>query len=820
MNKIIIVCLFIANLMGLDYIFSLENNSINIKRNQNIDITFNEQALKLDDGDFLDINWTKNSLYISENNASGKKIDFDVDIIYGSYTTISLSPINMKSKFKYFLNVNGAMFKNKVDVIASDKNISFTTDDFLDIVLRKEVNITLNSTINIPISLSESPVNDLIINISSNDKNITILTQSITLSSLSYMDGKDIMVKTSNEIVKDRNYSLFIKNDSLGIEKGIKLNVIDNKISLIANQPIKLSDKTYTFDVQLNKPPLDEYIVSISKKSGAILSKDKLSFTRYNFNTSQKVSIDTKAFVNDTNDTISLTSRDMNKSFDIAVIIPKVQPENNETPQATNVTLVKTTSIFSEISWTTKPNYTGTFSIFIGADENGNQIIGDSNNTKYTILHQPNKEYFVNVKYHQDNGGEKIGFVKIQPTKASLVDTNKNGLSNDLEDLLKTSLNTADTNQDGILDVAQDFLLKLESKAGKTLGNYTLSSDIDGDKMGDFLELNMGRDPLTEDFNGNNQLNITISLASGASVYISNFNELKTASGVSANNGAIITGYVGDGCLINDILVANFLHKDDCKDISQEAFSIGNKTILWVAIDDFGNIQYKQQIISIFEKTNSNSGSSNVIIFTVNNIKYNIKTNIGNTVSFGTLSQSKSYTNPIVFESDTLASMFEFTNNIFDIVIQSNGGVARVVIKQPATLRANSTFVIFKNNQYYTFNTTNGDNVYSTKGNNNDCSLSDVYKESLSERDYCIKLEIQDGGLNDSDGVLNGSVSLIGGAAIIPTVVSINNSASIGCSSLHANGFSETQAKFDYLMVFSFLISFAYIIRMFAKQII
>ena len=821
-NKLLMVLIFSLQLFSLDYYFSLENNSINIQRNKNIDITFNEQALKIDDGDFLDDRWIQESVLIKENNLSGKEISFNTSVTHGLYTTFSLYPKNLKSNFKYFISVNGSRFKSKTNEIAIDKNISFTTANFLDIVYPKEVNLSISSNKIIPIYLNKPPSQDMDIIISSNDKNITISPISFTLSTLNYRDGEDIVITTNNKLLKSGNYYLTVKNNSLGIEKKIKLNMVEHKISLVTSIESSFSvDMIKNLSVNLDNPVLSPYTVTASSaKSGITVSKSKLIFTRDNFNIAQDIIINAKSLKVDTNATISLVSSDMNASFDIQVIVPiKEEPKKeNNTTTNTDISIIKTTSLFSKFSWTSKADYKGKFSVFMTPANNSNKIkLGDVNNTTYLVPFAPNSEFYISVTY--TDSSEKIGSIKIKTLKANLADSNKNGISDDLEELLETSKNTADTNKDGIIDIVQNHLLKMENKTGKTLGDYNLSSDIDGDKLTDFLELSMGRNPTKSDFNGLSSLKITVP-SDGASLYLSSFDELLKASTVKTNHSASIIGYIGNGCLKNDILVANFSTKDDCKDITKESFSIGSKSILWVAMDDFGNIAYKKQILSIFKRSDSNDSSSNVIIFTVSNIKYAIRSKIGNSVSFGNLAKSNSYTNPIVYEKDTLASEFEFTNNIFDIIIQSGSGVASVIIKQPSTIPANSKFRIFKNGAYHTFDTTNGDKIYSTKGNNNDCSFNDIYQESLSTRDYCIKLEIKDGGSNDSDGLRNGSVSLIGGISIIPKIVSINDNDSIGCSSLHASGFNEKQIKFDYLMVFSFLISFAYVIRMFRRKLI
>lgn len=824
MHKILILLFTSLNLLGFDYYFSLENNSINIKRNVIIDIVFNVQAFDVNSGDFAGNKWVQQSISIKENNASGKRILFDTTVKHEQDSTFSLYPKNMKSNFTYFIEVKGSRFKNRLGDIAVDKNMSFSTADFLDIVYPKEVNISLSSDKIINIALSEAPSQDMKIQIynkdKDKDKNITISPSIITLSSLNYMDGVDVTISTSNKLLKtDGNYSLLVKNDSLGITKKIKLTVVKNNISLVTNMEYSFSPQmTKNLSIHLSKPAFEPYEVKISNtKSTITLSKKTLEFTRDNFGTSQNIIINAKAIIVDTNDTILVTSRDINKSFDIKIIVPKepVVEENTTVVEVIEpITIVKNTSLFSQTKWGAKKAYKGKFSIFIGSSrENVNLPIGDVETLTYTSMHKPNLTYFLEVKYKDDL--QTLGVIEIKPPKVNLVDSDKDGLSDDLEELFNTSGNTTDSNNDNIADVIQDYLLKIENKAGKTLSNYTLSSDMDNDKIGDILELNTGRDPTRSGFNGHSALSITVP-SDGVAVYVANFSELKTASGISSSHNASINGYMGDSCLNNGILVANFLTLDTCKDITTETFTIGNKTIIWVAIDDFGNIAYKKQILSVFEK--SNTGSSSAIIFTVDDINYTIKSTRGQSVSFGNLATSKSYQNPIVFESDTLASEFEFTNNIFDIIIQSNGGVASVVIKQPTTLKSNSYFRIFKDGKYHIFNTSQGDKVSSTKGNNNQCNFSDIYQESLHERDYCIKLDIKDGGLNDSDGLLNGSVSLIGGASTTPKIISINDNDSIGCSSLHASGIDGKKAKFDYLMVFAFLISFAYVVRMFAKK--
>ncbi|WP_228733021.1 tandem-95 repeat protein [Pseudoalteromonas ostreae] len=109
--------------------------------------------------------------------------------------------------------------------------------------------------------------------------------------------------------------------------------------------------------------------------------------------------------------------------------------------------------------------------------------------------------------------------------------------------------------------------------------------------------------------------------------------------------------------------------------------------------------------------------------------------------------------------------------------MEQKGDNYHIVLPQRMPIPAGAIYRKLINNEWIDFNTSNGDKLYSTQGEQGYCPSpnSQLWEEGLKEGDWCVQLRITDGGINDADGVANGQIVDPGGVS----VMSSNNSAPI-----------------------------------------
>ncbi|MFY8326024.1 Ig-like domain-containing protein [Pseudoalteromonas sp. ZZD1] len=103
--------------------------------------------------------------------------------------------------------------------------------------------------------------------------------------------------------------------------------------------------------------------------------------------------------------------------------------------------------------------------------------------------------------------------------------------------------------------------------------------------------------------------------------------------------------------------------------------------------------------------------------------------------------------------------------------IEPVGSRYNIVLPQRMPIPANAVYRKLMSNEWRDFDTTEGDQVYSTQGERGYCPSpsSELWQEGLQEGDWCVRLRIADGGLNDVDASVNGQIVDPGGVAVMKT---------------------------------------------------
>ncbi|MCF2859763.1 Ig-like domain-containing protein [Pseudoalteromonas sp. SMS1] len=121
-------------------------------------------------------------------------------------------------------------------------------------------------------------------------------------------------------------------------------------------------------------------------------------------------------------------------------------------------------------------------------------------------------------------------------------------------------------------------------------------------------------------------------------------------------------------------------------------------------------------------------------------------------------------------EDDTAINI----GGLFDFIatgLPQNGDTYSIVIPQRKPIPINAVYRKLKNGQWVDFVVDETNKIYSSLGEPGYCAPpgSDAWQEGLREGDWCVKLQIVDGGPNDDDGIANGSIIDPGGVAVVKT---------------------------------------------------
>jgi len=796
----------ISYLFSTEYSFSLDSGSINIKKSDKIVVMFNRPIFKLN-GELIDDAYTQKFIILKEDNASGSTVKFTSKYNFDQ-NKIFVNISNPKSEQVYLLLVDGTKIKLQEGDIFPTKSISFKMKRFTDLVFPSSLDMSIGGSSIFTVKLNSQPDSDTKVDLVSSDKNILVFPSSIIFTSSNYENGVKVRIQSNDKLKTDIKYSIMISSLELGVSRSLLVVLkdmnIDFMISEFKNE--MFNNKTQTFKIRLIKPIINDYVVKISSTNSSIkITPSSLIFTKDNYKVDKKVSLEASLLTKETNEKIKFTSRDSNKEMSVKIKIAKIKDVNN------TVSLIKTSSLFSSISWKKAPEYKGKYQVFKGKDKSNLVKVSDTNLTTTIIPHKPNEIYILKVGY----GSDVIGYLDIKSTNVSLKDSDSDGITDDLEGLFSITNSSPDKDSNKIPDIISSFLFNLDNLKDKNLSKYTFVSDRDGDKMGDILELSVGRNPFKKDDMNNPIISID---SDGKRIFINSFSELisKSKVKISGKHSPKLEAYIGSACVQNDILVSNYFSLANCKKLSSMAVKNSNYEVIWIGSNNNGDIVFQKQVLSIF-KSSPVEDISNVLVFNVFDRNYSIKTSSSNKISFGSKSSTKGYKNPILEVLDVPKSDYKFINGIFDLKISNVTSHAIIVISQPIALSYGSSFVVLKDSNYSFFDTSS-DEISSSFGSNSDCSLDDLYSRGLSEDRYCVKLKIKDGGANDLDKTNNGIILIQGGVIQGSDFISINDKPS-GCSSLHASEFKKATPSIDYLMIFMFLMSSVWMIKIFRRDI-
>ncbi|WP_125779397.1 Ig-like domain-containing protein [Pseudoalteromonas rubra] len=116
----------------------------------------------------------------------------------------------------------------------------------------------------------------------------------------------------------------------------------------------------------------------------------------------------------------------------------------------------------------------------------------------------------------------------------------------------------------------------------------------------------------------------------------------------------------------------------------------------------------------------------------------------------------------------------EATNigGVFDFIatgLPKAGDVYGIVIPQRKPIPVNAIYRKFRDGEWVNFVTTDGNAILSATGEPGYCPPpgSNEWRDGLNEGDWCVQLQIVDGGPNDDDGIANRSIVDPGGIAVL-----------------------------------------------------
>jgi len=153
-------------------------------------------------------------------------------------------------------------------------------------------------------------------------------------------------------------------------------------------------------------------------------------------------------------------------------------------------------------------------------------------------------------------------------------------------------------------------------------------------------------------------------------------------------------------------------------------------------------------------------------------------------------------------------SGYSYSGGLFDFVLTGTGATARVVIPLTAPVPANALYRKYINASWSTY-IADGTNLIATAAKvSGSCpAVGDAaynHTNGLVEADECLQLTIEDGGVYDADGLVNGSISDPGGIAtqdivFVDTRVAGTDGCNMSGKTAHLN------ERADWLLVALFI---------------
>ncbi|WP_125720526.1 tandem-95 repeat protein [Pseudoalteromonas rubra] len=120
---------------------------------------------------------------------------------------------------------------------------------------------------------------------------------------------------------------------------------------------------------------------------------------------------------------------------------------------------------------------------------------------------------------------------------------------------------------------------------------------------------------------------------------------------------------------------------------------------------------------------------------------------------------------PVDSEATNIGGVFDFIAT----GLPKAGDVYGIVIPQRKPIPVNAIYRKFRDGEWVNFVTTDGNAILSATGEPGYCPPpgSNEWRDGLNEGDWCVQLQIVDGGPNDDDGIANRSIVDPGGIAVL-----------------------------------------------------
>ncbi|WP_037027459.1 choice-of-anchor U domain-containing protein [Psychromonas aquimarina] len=129
---------------------------------------------------------------------------------------------------------------------------------------------------------------------------------------------------------------------------------------------------------------------------------------------------------------------------------------------------------------------------------------------------------------------------------------------------------------------------------------------------------------------------------------------------------------------------------------------------------------------------------------------------------------------------DNIGGLFDF--EIHDL--EKSGQSVSIVIPLRASIPEHMQLRRYgRENNWLNFTADTDNKLYSAPGENGYCPEQgdSTYSEGLTAGNWCIRIIVEDGGINDGDGLINGMVTLLGGVAVYqPKISSVSAVSSDG----------------------------------------
>jgi hypothetical protein len=126
---------------------------------------------------------------------------------------------------------------------------------------------------------------------------------------------------------------------------------------------------------------------------------------------------------------------------------------------------------------------------------------------------------------------------------------------------------------------------------------------------------------------------------------------------------------------------------------------------------------------------------------------------------------------------------YQHTSGVFDFEIRGvpqTAGVASIVLPLQTALDSDAVYrqYVQSSSGWHAFTSSGADAIYSAPATNGACPGPDsaTWTTGLSAKAQCLRLTLTDGGPNDADGVVNGTIVNAGGAATTPSSSSQSSS--------------------------------------------